>query len=50
MQDEQLHKYEKRKTIESKTQAIANTKEFIPKFEPLLYVPAFTTMKDFAIL
>ena len=34
------------KTIESKTQEIANTKEFISRFEPLLYIPAFTTMKD----
>jgi len=50
MQDEQLHKYEKYKTLESKTQAIANTKEFVSRFEPLLYVPAFTTMKDFTIL
>ena len=25
-------------------------KEIIPRFEPPLYVPAFTTMKDFIIL
>ena len=34
----------------SKTQAIINTREFGPRFEPPLYVPAFTTMKDFTIL
>ena len=32
--------------IESKTQVITNTEEFVPRFEPPLYVPAFTTMKD----
>jgi len=47
MQDEELHKYEKYKTIKSKAQAIANTKEFVLRFEPSLYVLAFTTMKDF---
>ena len=49
MQDEELHKYEKYKTIKSKAQAIANTKEFVLRFEPSLYVLAFTTMKDFTI-
>jgi len=36
MQDEQLHRLEKMKKVESKTQAITNTKEFVPRFEPLL--------------
>ena len=45
MQDEQLHKYKKSITIESKTQAITNTKKFVPRFEPPLYVPAFITMR-----
>jgi len=35
---------------QSKTQAIANTKKFVPRFEPLLYIPTFTIMKDFTII
>ena len=34
------------KAIKSKKKSIANTGEFVSRFEPLLYVPAFTTMKD----
>ena len=35
------------KIIKSKRKSIANTRESVSRFEPLLYVPAFTTMKDF---
>ena len=35
------------KTIRSKRKSIVNMREFVSRFEPLLYVPAFTTMKDF---
>ena len=35
------------KAIKSRNKSIANTREFVSRFEPLLYIPAFTTMKDF---
>ena len=35
------------KTTRGKRKSIANAREFVSRFEPLLYVPAFTTMKDF---
>ena len=35
------------KEIRSKIKLNANTREFVSRFEPLLYIPAFTTMKDF---
>ena len=35
------------KVTKSKKKSIANTREFVSRFKSLLYVPAFTTMKDF---
>ena len=35
------------KAIKRKKKSIANTREFVSRFEPLLHIPAFTTMKDF---